>query len=57
MRDMRNVHRVLVSEPEGNRPFRRPRHRLEGSVIILVDLKHMGWEDVTWIHLAQTRDQ
>jgi hypothetical protein len=54
---MRNVHRILVREPEGKRPFRRPRHRLEGSVIIVVDLKHMGWEDVTWIHLAQSRDQ
>jgi hypothetical protein len=42
-------------KPEGKRPLGRPRHRWEDN--IRMDLREMGWEIVTWIHLAQDKDQ
>jgi hypothetical protein len=32
MEEMVNVHRILVGEPEGKRPSRRPRHRWEDNI-------------------------
>jgi hypothetical protein len=42
MRKMRNVYRNLVGQPEGKRPFWRPRCRWEGN--IETDLKEVGYE-------------
>jgi hypothetical protein len=55
MQDMKNVYKILVGKPEGNRPLRRPRHRWEDNTEI--DLKEIGWEGWDWIQLAQDRDQ
>jgi hypothetical protein len=37
---------------------RRPlgRHGCRWEDNIIMDLKEIGWEDATWIHLAQYRD-
>jgi hypothetical protein len=51
---MRNADRILVGKPVGNRPFRRPSHRLEGN--IKINLREIGWKDVDWIHLALDRE-
>src|SRR5215510_5597785 len=40
MGEERGVHRVLVGEPEGNRPLERPRRRRENN--IKMDLQEVG---------------
>jgi hypothetical protein len=50
----RNVYRVLVGKPEGNRSLERPRRRWEDG--FKVDLRLVGSGGVEWIHLAQDRD-
>jgi hypothetical protein len=50
----RNVYRVLVGKPEGNRLLERPRQRWEGG--IKMNLVEIGWGGVEWIHLAEDRD-
>jgi hypothetical protein len=54
MGEGRNVYRVLVGKPEGNRPLERPRHRWEDG--IRMDLREVGWGGGGWIHLDQDRD-
>jgi hypothetical protein len=44
-----------VGQPEGNRPFGRPRRRWEGN--IKIDLQEVGCLCVNWIDLAQDRDR
>jgi hypothetical protein len=46
---------MLVAKPEGKKPLRNPRHRLEESTEM--DFKEIWWEFVAWIHLAQVRDR
>jgi hypothetical protein len=48
MGEERNVYKVLVGKPEGNRPLGRPRRRWEDG--IRVDLREIGWGSVEWIH-------
>jgi hypothetical protein len=48
---MRNLHKILVGEPEGKRTLGRPRHRWENN--IRMDLKEIWREIVDWIQLAQ----
>jgi len=55
MGEMQNAYSILVGEPEGNRPFRRHRHRWEDNIIM--DLMEIGWKGVDWMHLVQDRDQ
>jgi hypothetical protein len=43
MGEGRNVYRVLVGKPEGNRPPERPRNRWEDG--IKLDLRETGWGD------------
>jgi hypothetical protein len=43
----RNVHKILLVNPEGKRPLGRTRRRWE-------DIR---WEGVDWMHLAHDRDQ
>jgi hypothetical protein len=51
----RNVYRILVEKPEGNRPLGRLRYRWENS--IKMDLRDIELGDVHWIDLAQCRGQ
>jgi len=44
LREMRNAYNILVVKPEGERPFRRPRHRWDDN--IKMDLRERGWEGV-----------
>jgi hypothetical protein len=46
--------RILVGQPEGKRPLRRPRHRWEDN--IKTDLREIGLGGMDWIHLAQDRE-
>jgi hypothetical protein len=41
MGDVRNMYRVLVGKPEGERPLEKPRRRWEGG--IKMDLREIGW--------------
>jgi hypothetical protein len=49
----KNVHRLLVGKPEGNRPLARPRLRWVNN--IKMDLVEDGWSGVDWIGLAQNK--
>jgi hypothetical protein len=55
MRDMRNMYKILVEKPGGERPLRRQRRRWEDN--IRMDLGEIGNEGVEWSHQAQDRDQ
>jgi hypothetical protein len=55
MREVKNACDVLVGKPEGKRPLRRPKHRWEDNT--RMDVRHIDWEDVYRIHLAQDREQ
>jgi hypothetical protein len=44
-----------VWEPEGKRPFGRPRRRWE--VNIKMGLQEVVWGRMDWIHLARYRDR
>jgi hypothetical protein len=55
MGEGRDVYRVLVGRPEGNRPPGRPRHRWEDN--IKMDLREIGIDGMNWIRLAQDRVQ
>ena len=52
--ERRGVYRVLVGNPEGKRPFGRPRRRWEDN--IKMDLREVGCGGMDWIELAQDRD-
>jgi hypothetical protein len=51
----RNAYRISVGKPEGNRPLGRSRHRWVDNM--RMDLGEIGWDGVSWIDLAQDRDQ
>jgi hypothetical protein len=55
MGEERNVCRILMGKPEGERPLGRPRRRWEDE--ISMDLREIGWGNVDWIQLAQDRDR
>jgi len=55
MMEEKGVHRVLVGKPEGKRPLRRPRHRLEDN--IKMDHQKVGGGCEDWMELAQDRDR
>jgi hypothetical protein len=55
MGEERVEHRVLVGEPEGKRPFGRPRHRWEDN--IKMDLQEVQGGCGDWMELAQDRDR
>jgi len=55
MGEMRNVYKILVTEPEGKGLLGRPGHRWEDN--IRMGLREIGWGSVNWMHLAQVRDQ
>jgi hypothetical protein len=51
----RNAYRILVGNPERERPLGRPRRRWVDN--IEMDLREIGWDGGAWIDLAQDRDQ
>jgi len=51
----RGVYRVLVENPEGKRPLRRPRLRWVDN--IRMDLQEVAYGYMDWIGLAQDRDR
>ena len=55
MGEGRDVYRVLVGKPEGNKPMGRPRHRWDDN--IKMDLQEVGCEGMYWIDLTQDRDR
>jgi hypothetical protein len=55
MGEKRNVYRLLVGKPEGERPLGRPRCRWVDN--IKMDLLEIGWGGVDWSGLAQDRDK
>jgi hypothetical protein len=55
MWEKRNACRILVGEPEGKRPVRRPRRTWVDN--IKMDLREIGWDGMDWIDMAQDRDQ
>jgi transposase len=55
MGEGRGVYRVLVGRPEGKRPLRRPRRRLEDN--IKLGLREIGIDGANWIQLDQDRVQ
>jgi len=55
MGERRNVFKVLVWKPAGNRPLGRPRHRWEDD--IKMDLQEMGCGAMDGIEVAQDRDR
>jgi len=50
----RGVYRDFVGNPEGKRPFGRPRRRWEDN--IKMDLQEVGCGEMNWIELVQNRD-
>jgi hypothetical protein len=50
-----NFIQCFCKKSEGKRPLRRPRRRWEDNIIM--DLREIGLEGMSWIHLAQDRDQ
>jgi hypothetical protein len=55
MGEGRDVYRLLVGRPEGERPLGRPRCKWEGN--IKLDLREIGIDWANWIRLAQDRVQ
>jgi hypothetical protein len=51
----RNLYRLLVGKPEGNRSLGRPRNRCVDN--FRIDLGEVEWGDVNWIGLAQDRNR
>jgi hypothetical protein len=55
MGEKRHADRILVGNPEGNRPLGRPRRRWVDN--IKTDLREIGWGGRDWLDLAQDKDQ
>jgi hypothetical protein len=55
MGEEREVHRVLVGNPEGKRPLGRPRRRWEDN--FKVDVQEDGGGRGDWMELAQDRER
>jgi hypothetical protein len=49
------AYRILVGNPEGERPLARPRLRRVDN--IKMDLREISWNGVDWIDIAQDRDK
>jgi hypothetical protein len=52
MEELRNVYKILIGKPERKRPLGRPRCRWKN---IKMDLRDIGWEGLSCVHLAQDR--
>jgi hypothetical protein len=47
--------KILVGNPEGWTPLRRPRRTWGGN--INMEVRDIRWEGLDWMHLSQDRDQ
>jgi hypothetical protein len=54
MGEMKNTHKIFITNPEAKRLLGRPRHGWEDIRMVLWEI---GLGDVNWTHLAQDRDQ
>jgi hypothetical protein len=54
-REKRNACRIMVGNPGGRRPLRRPRCLWLNN--IKMDFGEIGWAGMDWIDLPQDRDQ
>jgi hypothetical protein len=50
MRAIGNAYKILVGEPEWQRPLVKPKRKWEYN--IKMDLEEIGCEDTEWIYLA-----
>jgi hypothetical protein len=50
-----DAYSVLVVKPEGKRPLRKMRLRLDNN--IRMDLREIGWKGVDWMYLLEVRFQ
>jgi hypothetical protein len=55
MGEKRNAYRILVENPEGERPLGRPRRKWVDDN--KMDLREIGWDRMDWINPVQDRDQ
>jgi hypothetical protein len=55
MGEKRNAYRILMGNPEGNRPLGRPRRKWVDNIKIY--LRKIGWYGMHSIDLAQDWDQ
>jgi hypothetical protein len=53
MGEGKDVYRILVGRPGGERPLGRPRHRWEDNM--KMDVREIGIDGANWIQLAQDR--
>jgi hypothetical protein len=53
--EKKNAYRLLVGNPDGKRPLKRPRRRWVDN--IRMDLGEVEWGDVDWIDLAKDRNR
>ena len=51
----KELYRILVGKPEGNRPLGRPKLRWE--YIIKIDLQEVGCGGMDWKDLAQDKEK
>jgi hypothetical protein len=52
---MRNAYKILDGISGGKRPPGRP--RVDGKILLELDIRETGWEVVDRFHLSQVRDQ
>jgi hypothetical protein len=55
MGEKRNAYRILIGQPEGERPLGRSTRRWACN--IKIPLRDIGWTGTDWIHHAQDKDQ
>jgi hypothetical protein len=51
MGEKSNAYKIVMGKPEGKRPLRRPRYRLEYN--IKMDHREIGCSGTDWIELAR----
>jgi hypothetical protein len=51
----RNVYKVLLQGPDGNRPLGRPRNKGDNNIKVAV--KGTGWVGMDWINLVQDKEK
>jgi hypothetical protein len=53
MGEKKTAYRILVGNPEGKRPLRRPRRRWANN--IKMDIREIEWDGMGWIGLIWLR--
>jgi hypothetical protein len=53
MRENRDLYRILMRKPEGQRPLGRPRHRWEDNIKIdFQELEWTTWTGLIWLRIG-----